>query len=328
MEISVGTISAIKTLTPATLESHGVITAAPKTVKGENTYICPVCGNGSGKDGDGITAKDYGDHVGYKCFKCGRKFDNIDLLAEHYGLNSQLDFVEICKRACDDFNIPLLTEGDEGVSIRRGKATPVIKASSPAPPADPALLELIRADIQAAKENLDNLPGDARRGLSLETLREFGCGYLEDWTSPQSRFAGTYATPTPRLIIPSGDHYLARLTVPLKSFPEKRRQFIHEKQHAGAKKLFGAELLANLTPQSNLVIVTEGEIDAMSIYQALSIPAVATGGAIHFPLFIEAIKDCADILVLILFDSDETGRGAAANFRQALLERGDFKAGF
>ena len=47
----------------------------------------------------------------------------------------------------------------------------------------------------------------------MQTLQYFHCGYISNWVSPKSRSFGAFATPTPRVIIPSADHYLARLTV-------------------------------------------------------------------------------------------------------------------
>ena len=48
-------------------------------------YVCPVCGNGGGKDGTGIT-KDPNDreHPHYKCFNgaCGLYADNLELIKE------------------------------------------------------------------------------------------------------------------------------------------------------------------------------------------------------------------------------------------------------
>ncbi len=41
---------------------------APKTANGYDTYICPICSNGSGNNGTGIATKN---GKTFKCFKCG-----------------------------------------------------------------------------------------------------------------------------------------------------------------------------------------------------------------------------------------------------------------
>ena len=58
---------------------------ARKDVQGKPSYICPLCGNGSGADGDGLTTKD-GTH--WHCFKCGFHGDMIELIAQEYGLEN------------------------------------------------------------------------------------------------------------------------------------------------------------------------------------------------------------------------------------------------
>ena len=52
---------------------------------------------------------------------------------------------------------------------------------------DTEYLRLIKLDIAQAQAHLDDLPEKQRRGLTLETLRHFGCGYLPDWILTKSR---------------------------------------------------------------------------------------------------------------------------------------------
>lgn len=329
--------NSICTLTPEELEGRGVIR------KAKTGYICPLCGNGEGKDGTGIDLREVnGAYLG-KCFKCGAGFDNFKLLGLHYQLDhrNERDFIEICKRACEDFNIPA-DFGDKSYDPRRkfdrvlnkfdaGKTPAQIKPppaqiNEDAPP-DPVELDMIQADIALAQKNLDNLPENARRGLSLDTLRVFGCGFIGNWTSPKSRIAGTYSTSTPRLIIPTENHYLARLTVPVENFPESQREYIHEKAHAGSKEIFNASVIETVKEKWFLT-VTEGEIDAMSLWQAYPTQVVAVGGVTGYPKLIAHLKKLGygyggkSIRVLIAFDPDDAGRKAAAKFKDELIDAG------
>jgi predicted RNA-binding Zn-ribbon protein involved in translation (DUF1610 family) len=67
-------------------------------------FVCPKCGNGSGRDGDGII-KDASDKNGlhYKCFKCGLYADVIELYGKFNGIR--------------DFNEQLTGVGDYYVYI-------------------------------------------------------------------------------------------------------------------------------------------------------------------------------------------------------------------
>ena len=51
-----------------------------RVVDGRQTYVCPVCGNGSGRDGTGIQLVPSGRR--YHCFKCDATFDIGDLARE------------------------------------------------------------------------------------------------------------------------------------------------------------------------------------------------------------------------------------------------------
>lgn len=307
----------IKNIPPADLEAQGVITSARTKANGELTYICPLCGNGAGDSGDGIAFQFKGGAWLAKCFKCGEGFDNFKLLALHYNLDPRADFKEICKRAADDFNISNLAQ----------VPAPNINNSV----AQDKELELVKADIAAAAKNIENLPLDARRALSLDTLKKFNCGYLPKWQSPKSRVADTFATPTPRLIVPSGNHYLARLIVPLESFPADAQKYIHPKQHAGKKVLFGA---ATISDKTEMIYVFEGEIDAMSAFQAYETDFnigeicafVATCGAAETKWLDEVDKICKGFKIKprfkIYFDNDDAGKDNAAKHRVELLKRG------
>ena len=89
------------------------------------------------------------------------------------------------------------------------------------------------------------------------------------------------------MIIPAGDSgYLARLVTPLKIFDVNVRPYIKEKQHAGHKKLFGAEVLT--VDDDAPIFCVEGYIDAMSIGLA-GFKSVALGGRGEGYLLVDAV---------------------------------------
>ena len=309
-------VDRIKSIAPEHLLARGVLQLA----RDKKSYVCPKCGNGTGKRGDGITSSYVNGAWLYHCFSCNTGYDNIALLANFYGLDTARDFIEICERACAEFGV---TVDDNYIAPPKLSAEEIENKRKEK--------ELIKADIAAAQNNLENLPVKARRGLNLKTLGKFGCGYLKDWKSPKSRLNKTYSTPTPRLIIPTGNtHYLARLIVPLETFDEKSRQFIKEKPHAGDKLPFGVEFITSTT---KTIIVVEGEIDAMSIDQALNNPAItpiATSGAAVSEDIGNKIFAALDAVfanaekpnVLILFDNDKAGKTNAPKLCEKFIQRG------
>lgn len=310
-------VQQINAISPEELAAHSVLSFA-KTIGNQQSYVCPACDNGTGEDATGIVPNFNGSAWLYHCFKCGASFNNIQLLALYYGLDFRTEFKEVCRRVCTDFGIYL--ESATAVTTTRV----VVPKTKIANNNNTQLIQLLRKDIKFAQEHLEELPKKARRGLTIETLRHFGCGYIKDWTSAYSRLDGKFATPTPRLIIPSGDHYLARLTVPLENFDEKTQKYIQTKQHMGAKFPFAFDSISTSSPMN---IIVEGEIDAMSIWQVMHgiLPVIATSGATNYKKFIELLKEKFPEdkpKFLVLFDSDSTGKDAAPKLTKTLLEAG------
>ena len=115
---------------------------------------------------------------------------------------------------------------------------------------DAEYLRLIKLDIAEAQSHLDDLPERDRRGLTLETLRHFACGYLPNWILTKSRAeftCGLYVKnltgepkhlppPSERIIIPtpSMQHFNAVAT----SSARLKMSKDFWKQHAGTMELF------------------------------------------------------------------------------------------
>ncbi len=274
-----------------------------KLAKDQKSYICPFCDNGTGDDGTGITPAFIGGAWLYHCFKCGEKFNNFRIFGNEFDLEPHgKDFINLCKRICSCNGIHYNFDDDTNADIKK--------------------IDLIKADIAAARAGLNNCPIRYFRGLTFETLSHFNCGYLPEWTPVESRIKGKFTTPTPRLIIPSSNHYLARLTVPLESFPPDAQKFIKPKQHEGTKYPFNF----NSISADEINIIVEGEFDAMSICQATGgkVPVIATSGADvpknFFTLFKKKFeKSKKKPKFLILFDSDETGKRLAPKFQSDLV---------
>lgn len=204
---------------------------------------------------------------------------------------------------------------------------------------DAEYLRLIKSDIAQAQANLINLPERQRRGLTLATYRHFGCGYLSDWILTKSRaeyICGlyTYGTndkgkdpdepkhlppPSERIIIPTSsmEHFNAVATSTARMNMNKN----FWKQHAGSMELFRDTDAFD----SSLIVVVEGEFDAMSIWQCSSgqIVVVAILGCGNWKkTLLPKLKDLRDKRFLLLMDADAAGKKAAKSFHTELLNRG------
>ena len=197
---------------------------------------------------------------------------------------------------------------------------------------DKEYLRLTKADIEAAQACLDKLRKSDRRGLTLETYRHFHCGYLPKWILTKSRAqyaCGLYVKddgtpkqlppPSERIIIPTPamNHFNAVAVDSARKTMDRK----FWKQHAGEKELFGDSAALD----ANLIVVVEGELDAMSIWQCSQgeISAVAILGCDNWKKTLKPkINDLRGKKLLLLFDKDDSGKEAAKKFQSELLAQG------
>ena len=197
---------------------------------------------------------------------------------------------------------------------------------------DAEYLRLIKQDIEEAQKHLEELPERDRRGLTLNTLRHFGCGYLTDWVLTKSRaefVCGLYVKengepkhlppPSERIIIPTQS--MTHLNGVATSSARMSMNSSYWKQHVGTMELFcDADAL-----NADLIVVVEGEIDAMSIWQASggNIAVVAILGCGNWKkTLLPKLNDLRSKRLLLLFDADAAGKKSAKKFLAELLNRG------
>ena len=305
------TIEAISKITPEELSRHGVIVEA-----NTSGYICPMCANGTGENGTGIEPLVDDVHVGWHCFKCGESFDNMAILAKHFELDRKKDFMSLVEKICAEFNIKMEFADFDAPKIERHKLG---KKKRKEEKVDETTLRFIEADLTQPTTALEKLLSAIKtwRGLPIETLLKFNCRLDWQWTPPSSR-CKPY-TPTGRVLVPcSKKSYLARLVEKLESLPFNVRDFFRDKQkqHAGKKSLFNADVLK----YADTIFCVEGYIDAMSVDFA-GYPCVALGGADRADLIVAAVDKMENKpRVIILLDSDDTGCNAAKRLYNELIQ--------
>ena len=285
------------------------LTPAKKRVNGKPTYICPLphCGNGSGKDGDGMAVDPHGDGTQLKCFKCGFYGDIIDLYrAEH-----QCDYGEAFRALCERFGIevdkptewPLNSAGSPQSDRTMQSNT---KAPLPAENAPEGKIEAVedKQDYTTFYEHCNKQISDPEaqaylslRGISKETAERYYLGY-ELYTRA--------------LIIPvSQSFYVQRFTD-----PNAKVRYINAPD--SQVELFNTKALQNDTGRP--VFITEGAIDALSIIEAGG-EAVALNSTSNTRKLLEKIRTQRTRSTLILcLDNDAAGARATAELETGLKE--------
>ena len=130
-------------------------------------WICPVCGNGEGRDGDGIVLnkKTAGS---YKCFRCGFSGDILDLIGQKFGLT--------------EFN-DQLTKASEIYPIAVRKCRPLPEHRQAAEAIQTVTAVSSAGDLSAyfdkCHEAVKNTSYFTGRGISGALLDRFHIGYDE-----------------------------------------------------------------------------------------------------------------------------------------------------
>lgn len=277
---------------------------AKKKVNGEQSYICPLCGNGSGSDGDGLAwnprSKEPG---GLHCFKCGFSGDVIDLFMKQCGS----DFPSAARALAEELNID-----PDG-----GQAAPSEKKAEPQKTEEPP-----KADYtEYYKECSARLSDPAAvaylqgRGISLETASHYGIGFdpaADPVEAPGG--VGQKENPAPRIILPTSlQHYVARSIDP--STPKQYQKLNpSRKKGAGGPGFFNSLARKNPGP----LFVTEGAFDALSILEA-GYPAMALNSTSNATALIKSLENQWTPATLVLcLDNDGSGKGATNVLKEGL----------
>ena len=277
-------------------------------------FICPKCGSGSGKNGNGtgITSKD---GIHFRCWagNCFEKADIIDIIGLCYGLT---DYNDKLQKAAEEIlhysgNVRDLPR-DSGNSARSTTIRPIDKLKTERQPAKqtPTAPEQETDYTDFFRECAARInETDYHRGLSPDTLRRFYVGYCPNWTHPKviaerEASGDTWRPPTtPRLIVPTTAHsYLARDT--RQDIPKDQERY--SKPKVGGVNMLNLRALGGKEP----VYIVEGEIDALSIIDA-GAAAVGLGGTSMATHFNDYLKDHKPRQPLILaLDNDDKGEKA------------------
>lgn len=244
-----------------------------------NTYVCPICKSGSGKNGTGITTKDFGQH--YTCWAgdCFVNASPIDILAKEAGIDPS-DTKEAIENACKHFGIDR-----DFFSI--GTLDKIKQAETKRDKMDQELTSYFEKWNKAIKEKEPAEYLEAR-GLSQATIERFNLGLME---KDGSKF----------IVIPTGpDSYNARNIDPNAS-PK------YYKPKGKPSEIFNIKALE--TAQEP-VFITEGEFDALSFIE-MGFEAIGLGGLPNLSKAIAKAKELKfQYPLIVALDNDERGKEA------------------
>ena len=250
-------------------------------------YVCPLCNSGTGANGTGMTLnKNELPHKKlFTCWACNKikNDDVISIIKKSYNLeNGELAIKQACELLQLEY-IPPQNTTHTKENQPTHKPTP--KSSLTDEQLELKQERLKSIFLEAHKDLLENkkaLEYATSRGLSIETLRAFKIGYIEtmkadddfldalkDYNNGRPTLAkygftgdekGLFSNKLikRRLIIPTSE-----LTLTARSIANEKPKILKE----GASVIMNVENLNQ--NNNNLLFITEGEIDGLSMYQAL-----------------------------------------------------------
>lgn len=247
-------------------------------------YICPICGDGTGAKGTGITSKD---KIHYSCWSrgCFRNADIFEIYMLENNLNSFADAIKGLKEVYHWI--------DTNVKFHGGK----INKHKPVKKAEANYMEFYK-QCNALLNQTDYL---AQRGISLALANKFLLGYCPNWQHPTNE----KSKPSDRLIIPrSKSSYLARS--------------IHGDDNY-SKMVVGVHLFNPIALNSgNPVFIVEGELDALSIMECGGY-STAICSTSNYKMLIEYIvKNGVTSPLILMMDNDSLGRACQDSLSKEL----------
>ena len=288
------------------IPAEEIISALNLTLaKDKKSYVCLLCGNGTGKSGDGIRPrKNSRGFIKWKCFSCGEDFSNYDLLEVAFGtVGNYAETLRLAKIKfkwlTDDFTLsesrkyfaPMTGQTEQKISVDVESKVPPRKS-----------YKKFYAYAQFQIPAFIKTCGGRWRGLTLETLRYFKCGYAPAFGRLK----------TPRVIIPTNEFQcLARLAVEVEELnltAEEKKSVVPKQRLGEEKEIFQARAIES---SDYPVFIVEGEIDCMSIWQATQgkLNVCAIGGAGKYRKVLENVEIFSgEKKFIVMFDNDSAGR--------------------
>lgn len=280
-----------------------ILEEAQKNVNGKPSYICPFCGHGKGGDGLAVIPSKNGRHSGHslKCFGCNFTGTVIDLVMQR----DQISYGQAIEKLAD-------LCGLEVIETAQGKSDHTSDHRSTETEGErrdfTKYLEVTRGYLLNSPKALQYLH---TRGISDQTVRL--CKYIG--FDPQADPSGKgYKSPRLLFFKDNARHYNSRV-IEGEGLPATDPQYKKMKP-AGVTET-GYFMIDDALDQmpgiksNNIIVIVEGEIDALSVYQIGECKAVALSSYGRSDSFVRFLKDHRkeyaekDIRFIVSLDNDQ-----------------------
>lgn len=264
--------------------------------KKRGTYVCPLCGNGKGSTGDGLSIIPGGDGTRLKCFKCGESGSVIDFYMKDKGLSDVGEALKQMYEICN-ISIDAPTKANKPLNAEKPTNTPT-EAEKPT--------ETPQTDYTAYYKQCKDAVQDTRaqeylatRGISDATISKYWIGY---------------DSKTKYVIVPvSTSFYIARNT-------DANSDHRYNNPKGASIDIFNADTL--YADNGHPVYVVEGVFDALSILDVGG-DAIALNSTANVNKLLSILEDRKTAKPLILcLDNDESGRNASTKLAEGLQQMG------
>lgn len=261
-------------------------------------YICPLCGNGSGREGTGLRTKDGGRH--WKCFKCGFYGDGIELIAQEHGITDGGSRAAFDK-AFEVFGLTV----NNAPYVPNTEYTHTTQQTVKTDKREGAQVDY-SGYLNQCLQQIGDTDYLERRGISRETVKgRYAVGF-------DPHFHGIGGEWQALIIATDKGSFVARNTDP-KADKE------HRYKNTGSVGVFNKKAL--YAKEGKPVFIVEGALDALSIIEvggeAIALNSTANTAALLRELEANPPADAALPLLLAL-DKDPAGERALADLQQGL----------
>ncbi|MCM1577453.1 MAG: toprim domain-containing protein [Ruminococcus sp.] len=266
-------------------------------------FICPRCGNGGGKDGDGVVKNPKDSR--YYCFKCGEVAGDIfDLIGAAFNLP---DFNSQFGKALEIYNISI----DKAPPEKRDTAGNDAAGKSPEKPAPKPSYSPDISDtyLNNCRENASLTDYFAKRGIGKTLVKKFGLGF-----DPVFCTGGSSCDIWQAVILPTGAGSMEVRNTAVS--PDAKEGGKNKYRKVGKTQIFNAAALSGKSP----VFVCEGIFDALSVMECGG-EAIALGSAANYRLPAKFAETRGiPVPLIISLDNDDTGKAAAEKLAAELAK--------